>query len=580
MCLCGIKVTTDDEEIIAIEPDRENPFSWRDFCRKGKTAGDVRNHPLRIRTPMKRVGDTYVPATYEEALADISTKLNAIIDKHGADAVGTYHGNPLGFSFSNSIFFGGLLDALGTGNRYWVGSIDENNQHVVQEEMFGSELISIPPDIDKSKCFLLIGMDPVQSKFGWMEVIPDGWNRVLKAQENGSDLIIVDPRLSDSAKCADTHIAIIPGQDWAFLLALLNVIFTEGLEAKSTTVPLTGVEALKSLALSTPMEALATRCGISPAQITDVARRFATASSAVCVLHTGVSHTTSGTIAEWLGQALNAITNRLDTPGGKRFEKSYVDLASVFEKFAPPSKHRTRLQDKPTIAGFHSLAELADEIRTPGEGKIRAMIIAGGNPVTSGPDSNALDDAFSELEFSVAVDLVQRESHRRADWLIPGTHWLEREGLHVLTAALMDTPFAQYARQSVPPPAGIKEEWEFFIDLALAMKKPLFGKKGVNTIVSLSRKLAQWTGKKHLAMNPRWLEKLLVANGGRIKYKDILKHPHGFIYGKKEYGHLVSALRTPDKQVHCAPPKFLFECRRLLKTNTENTSKDFPYFID
>lgn len=173
--LCGVEVEVDAaERIVEIRPDRANPFSWGDFCRKGKTAADGRDHPLRITTPRRRNGDRYVAATYEEAIADIAERLNLTVDRHGPDAVGSYHGNPLGHNFGDSNLHGALLAALGTGNRLWVGSLGQNAVHVVQEEMFGCELMSVPTDVDECRCLLLIGMDPAVSKFGWIEVIPNG----------------------------------------------------------------------------------------------------------------------------------------------------------------------------------------------------------------------------------------------------------------------------------------------------------------------------------------------------------------------------------------------------------------------
>ncbi|MDB5970134.1 MAG: formate dehydrogenase [Hydrocarboniphaga sp.] len=579
VCLCGVKVTVDNDEVTSIEPDRDNPYTWSDFCRKGKTAAETRKHPQRLMSPMKRVGERYVAATYEEAIADIASRLKRIIAEHGADAVGTYHGNPLGFSFAGSIFFAGLLDALGTGNRYWVGSVDQNNTHVVQQAMYGSELIAMPPDIDECKCFLLVGMDPAQSKFGWTEVVPNGWTRVLNAQAGGADVIVVDPRRSNSAERANTHLAVLPGQDWALLLGLLHVTFEERLERPATAVPLSGVGTLRSLALEADLEDLSARCGIPVPVIRDVARRFAKAPRAMCVMHTGVAHNLTGTIAEWLGNALNAVTDRLDTPGGRRFESGYMDLVKIFAGFAPPTTHRTRLRNLPAIAGFHALAELADEIITPGKGQIRAMIVAAGNPVVSGPDSAALDQAFAGLDLLVAVDTVQRESHRHAHWLIPGTHWLEREGLHALFAGIMDKPFAQYANQALPPPAGIREEWSFFTDLALAMDRPMFGKRGVNGFIRATRWLAHVTGRPQLAMNPRWVEWLLVASGRQLKYGDIRKHPHGWLYREKRYGDLAAAIRTPDKTVHCAPPAFVDECRRHLAEPRSLANPEFPLMM-
>jgi formate dehydrogenase len=579
MCLCGTTMTVDNNKVLSIEPDRENPFSWRDFCRKGKTAAEVIDHPRRLLAPMKRVGDRYVETSYEEAEADIAARLNRIIDAHGADAVASYSGNPLGFNFAGSIFWNGLLDAIGTGSRYWVGSIDQNNTHVVMEQMYGTEMLALIPDVDPAECFLLVGMDPAQSKFVWVETVPDGWNRVLAAQRRGADLIVVDPRRSTTAEAADTHVAIIPGTDWAFLLGVLRTIFEEKLDRAQTFVPLSGVDAIRELALSTSLEDLADRCGVSADLIRDVARRFGRARAAVCITHTGVSHTPTGTLCEWLSTLINAVTDRLDRPGGKRVQRGYLDLADIWSKFAPPVKHRTRLRDQPTIAGFHSLSELADEITTPGPGQIRAMLVAAGNPVVSGPDGAALDRAFAQLDLLVAVDFVQRESHRHAHWLIPGTHFLEREGLHALMAGLTELPFAQYARQSVTPPPGIKEEWQFFTDLALAMNRNLFGKPGVNRFIRASRKLASLTGNPQHAMNPRWVERLLVRSGKRLKYDDIVKQPHGLMYGDKDYGHFQPSLRTADKTVHCAPPKFMWALRRELADRRTRTSSAYPLLL-
>lgn len=579
--LCGVEVEVDDsgQEIIGIKPDRQNPFSHSDFCRKGMAAAELRNHPNRITTPMRRVGDKYVPATYEEAIADISERLNRIIDKHGADAVGSYHGNPLGHNFGDSNLHSGLLAAIGTGNRYWVGSLDQNNLHVVQEEMFGCELMSVPTDVDECECFLLIGMDPAVSRFGWIEVIPHGWKRVLAARDRGADLIVVDPRETTSSKEARTHIQIRPGEDWAFLLALLKIIVEAGWNRQPEAVPVNGLEDVFALARNADLSWLSARCDVSEEQLRDVAKRFATARTAACVSHTGLAHSGTGTVGEWLSQLLNIITNRMDMPGGKRYERGFVDLPRAWEMMAPKSKHHTRLRNLPTIAGFHAIGELADEILTPGDGQIRAMLVCSGNPVVSGPDGDALDKAFSQLELLVAVDFVQRESHRHAHWLIPGTHWLEREGLHLAFGSLMDKPYAQYARAAVKPKGDAREEWRFFVDLALKMKRPLFGFKGFNSLIRASRWLAKIPGLKKLEFGPAWFEFLMVASAGRIKLRDIKRHPHGHIYDEKQYGDLAKCLRTPSKKIECAPQILMDECRRLLTTDLPADNSEFPFIL-
>jgi len=582
ICLanCGLEVTVDEDanSVLDIKPDRANPYTWRDFCRKGGVAHEVVEHPRRITTPMRRVGDHYEPATYEEAIGDIAARLNAIIDRHGPDAVGSYHGNPMGFSFATTSFWTGLLDAIGTGNRFWVGSIDQNNAHVVAEALYGSELVALIPDIDDCECFLLVGMDPAHSRFNWLENNPEGWNRVLQRRREGADVIVVDPRRSDSARKASAHVAILPGEDWAFLLGVLHVIFSRGLERPSTTVPLSGLEDVRRLAAAADLDALASRCGVARGQIEDVAVRFAQARTAMCITHTGVAHNEHGTLGEWLGQVLNLVTDRIDLPGGRRYERGYVDMNQIMKLFAPAADHRTRLRGNPPIVGFHALAELSDEITTPGPGQIKAMLVAFGNPVVSGPNGAALDDALAQLDLLVAFDLVQRESHRHADWLLPGTHWLEREELSPLLGGLQERPYVQYAEQAVQPPPGVLEEWELFTELALAMDRNLFGKPGVNRLVKLTRRLAKATGRPGLALNPEWIQRLLVAMGRRVKWSEIRRRPHGWLYAEKRYGDLADALTTPGKRVRLAPPVLVDACRRALAEHPP-AGADFPLLL-
>jgi formate dehydrogenase len=189
-----------------------------------------------------------------------------------------------------------------------------------------------------------------------------------------------------------------------------------------------------------------------------------------------------------------------------------------------------------------------------------------------------MDEALGQLDLLVAIDLVQRESHRHADWLIPGTHWLEREELHPLFANLQELPYVQYANKAVEKPASVMDEWEFFTELALAMNRNMFGKPGVNRFIRLSRAVAARTGRPALAMNPEWIGRLMVALGRRLKWKDIVAHEHGWVFGEKTYGHLPETVLTEDKRVQVAPPIFVAETTRLLAAPPAHDPA-FPMFM-
>lgn len=582
MASCGLEVTVAENRVTKISADKANPHSWHDFCAKGRTANQLVEHPRRILKPMRRVGDGYVEATWDEAIRDIAERMNAIIDAGGPDAVGAYYGNPSGHSSSNVMFMNAWMDAVGTRSRYAVGSVDQNALHVVAEAMYGSALMVPVSDVDNCDYFLLVGTNPAVSAWNWLETVPGGWRRALDRQHAGATIVVVDPLCTESAEKADVHLAVRPGQDWALLLAMVKVILDEGLEHRQDCTELaTGVADLRRLVADADVDDLAARCGIDRERIERTARDFAAAPGAMVVTRTGVSLHAAGTIAEWLGHVLNVITGRMDRPGGRRFEPGYFDALKLAE-LAKTKPHVSRLAGRDMVAGAHALAELPAEITTPGDGQVRAMLINCGNPVISGPNGAALDAALAELDLLVVIDLVQRESHRHAHWLLPAVHWLERNDLLAFTSNMHDEPFVQYGAAVVAPPPEAREEWQIFVDLAIAMRKPLFGAKGLNGFITATRRLAAATRRPALAFGPHWLDHLFVRmsrkfNGRRLTWRDLMDHPHGLVLGPREFGHFKNALRTDDKKVHVAPPEFVARARELLAAPAPVAPVGFPF---
>jgi formate dehydrogenase len=240
------------------------------------------------------------------------------------------------------------------------------------------------------------------------------------------------------------------------------------------------------------------------------------------------------------------------------------------------------LRGRDLVAGAHALAELPDEILTPGPGQIRAMVINCGNPVVAGPHGAKLDAALADLDLLVAIDLVQRESHRHAHWLLPAAHWLERNDLLALTSNLHDEPYVQYGRRAVDPPPGAREEWRIFVDLAIAMRTPLFGVKGMNSFLKATRTLARLTGRPGLEFTPQWLNRLFIAtsrkvNGRKLNWRELMTNPHGLVLGPREFGHFSAALRTDDKKVHAAPEEFVARARELLTEPVPQAPQRYPF---
>lgn len=581
---CGLEVTVEDNRVVKIGPDKLNPHTWGDFCAKGRTAGQVVEHPRRIVAPMRRVGDGYVEASWDEAISDIAQRMNRIIDAGGPDAVAAYYGNPAGYSSSNLVFMNAWLDAVGTYNRFAVGSVDQNALHVVAEAMYGSPLMVPVSDVDNCDYFLIIGANPAVSAWNWVESVPGGWRRALARQKRGARIVVVDPLRTESAQAADLHLPVRPGTDWALLLAMVKVILDEGREHRADCAELaTGMADLRALTAEADLDDLAARCDVARDVIERVAREFASAPGAMAITRTGVSLHTAGTVAEWLGHVLNLITGRMDRPGGRRFEPGYVDTLRL-AGLAATRPHTSRVAGRELVAGAHALAELPDEITTPGRGQIRALLINSGNPVISGPDGARLDEAMGRLDLLVAIDLVQRESHRHAHWLLPAAHWLERDDLLAFTSGMHDEPYVQYGGKAVEPPAGAREEWQVFTDLALAMRRPLFGARGFNGFIRATRWLAARTRRPGLAFGPHWMDRLIIltsrkVDGHKLTWRELKAHPHGLVLGPRQFGRFREALRTPDHKVHSAPAEFVARARELLTTSDPGAPEAFPFLL-
>ena len=517
-------------KIQSIRPDKQNPYSWRDFCVKGQQSHTVADSPWRIRAPMKRVGDRYLATTYDEAIGDIASRLQAIIARHGKDAVAGYLGNPMGFSAGASAWHFGLLNAIGTQQKYGVQSIDSNAKHVACDHVFGLETLALIPDIDATDFALLIGTNPAVSKFNWGGKVPNGWRRLKDRMRAGAQVVVVDPRRTETAAEATGHVAPMPETDWAFLLGVIKVILEAGLERMPADLAVDGLEALRALARGVSLEQLAALCDIPVADITAVAHGFATAKRAFAFAGTGPALARHGVLTHWLTLALNVLTDRIDREGGRFAPNWPYNLPMANAKGEP--KRRSRVRGIQTVVGQYSLAELADEITTPGEGQIRALILGGGNPVSTGGGGGHLANALCELELLVSVDLFQRESHRDAHWLIPAVHFLEREEVHVALHSYNDRPFIQATRQVVPPPAGVRPEWTFYRDVAAAMGLEIFG--------------------GHIR-TPDEMAAGMIARSGTITLEDVRAHDHGLFYGARTMGHLVEFLRANDQCIHLCP---------------------------
>ncbi|RMI31403.1 molybdopterin-dependent oxidoreductase [Nocardia stercoris] len=466
---CGIIVTVENTQVTRIEGNPDDVLSKGYICPKATAMGGLHHDPDRLRTPMRRVGDRFEPVGWDEALREIGIRLRRVRAEHGPHAIAMYLGNPA--AHSTSVLYALLLRAvLRTRNFFSASSIDQFPQEFVAWRMFGSNVLMPIADIDRTDRLVILGANPAVSN-GSVTTMPGARDRIRAIRARGGSVVVIDPRRTETARLADEHVAIEPGGDPYLLLAMLHVLVTEQLcDERRIRATCTGWDELRALVTGFTPEDAAPLTGIDPDTIRRLAREHAAAGSAVLYARIGVCQQTTGTLTHWLVNTLNAVTGNLDRPGGQMFATPPIDIAR-FTKYLPmgygswtdrSGAHKSFRSELP-------VGVLADEILTPGEGQIRAMITYAGNPVLSTPQRGALDKALDTLDFSVALDMYITETSRHADFVLPPISPLEREELDVLFPVFSVRNNIRYDARVFDPPADGLEDWQILARLITEM---------------------------------------------------------------------------------------------------------------
>jgi len=276
---------------------------------------------------------------------------------------------------------------------------------------------------------LILGANPAVSN-GSMMTAPGMNRRLQELRARGGKVILIDPRSNETARLADRHLFIRPGTDVLLLLALLHVVFEEGLARPGELSSFTdGVETVHKLVANFTPERVASITGIGAEQIRTLAKEFTSAESAVCYGRIGVSTQEFGAACQWLINVLNTVTGNLDRPGGAMFTLPAFDPITAPESLAQKgsfARWHSRVRKLPEFAGEFPVVTLAEEILTEGAGQVKAFVTSAGNPVLSTPNGRELDRALASLEFMAAIDFYINETTQHANIILPPTSPLER----------------------------------------------------------------------------------------------------------------------------------------------------------
>jgi len=469
--MCGLEIQVSDGRVASIRGNHDDTWSHGHICPKGAALGAVHEDPDRIRRPMIKVDGQWQEVSWDAAFRRCTELLAPVIEKYGIGAVTCYTGNPLAHSFSLGRYTGVLLGMSGIPLSYSPGTVDQWPKNLSSHLMYGGWWSFPVPDIERTDLLIVMGANPAASQ-GSLLAAPNVMGIIDSIRKRGK-VIVVDPVRTATAARADEWLPITPGTDAALLLAVVHTLFVEDLVKLGDVEPhIDGVDRMRQVAAEWSPKRVAAVTGIAADRIRTLARELAGTERAVVYGRIGLCNQEFGSLASWLVDVVNILTGHFDTPGGSMFPLAAAWSVTVqpipgLEDGAPEfGRYRTRVRGAKEVLGQVPVSCLAEEIATPGEGQIKALITVAGNPVLSTPAGHKLDEALPTLDAMISVDLWLNETTRHSDVILPAPSPLEQPHHDDLILNFAINSIANYSPPVFEPEDPDRaEEWEILIRL-------------------------------------------------------------------------------------------------------------------
>jgi formate dehydrogenase len=540
-------------------------------CVKGLKQHHFYQSPDRLRHPLKRVGDRFERVSWEQALSEIGEKVKGLRAVH-PDSISMYVGTAAGFSVLHPIFAQGFMDGIGSRNMYASATQDCANKFAVARHLYGFPFTQPFPDVDRTGCLIVVGANPVVSKWSFLQVA-NPMKRLREIEARGGRIFVVDPRRTETAKAAGEHVFIRPDTDVFFYLSFLNeLVATGGVDAAVVDAHTMGFDTLVEIAEPWTPERTAPVTGIPAERLREMVAVYREASrgdGAALYSSTGVNMGTNGSLCFWIQEAINAISGNLDRPGGTLVGRGIFDFAKFGVKHGVGVKDdRSRIGEFGKVNDGFPGGILADEILTPGERQIRAMFVTGGNPLITMANSERLKAAFEELELLVVTDIFLNETASLAHYVLPATSPMERPDLIFLFPLFMGMQSRRYLQATervVPADGEQRDEATIYTDLARACGVSLFGSKALQRTLELAKAVhARRRPDDQPSIPQKALLSLLLRVTGNGGFARLAAEPHGRKLPEQEgRDFLGQRVVTPDGKVQLAPPALVAQSRKL-----------------
>ncbi|MCW2814440.1 MAG: molybdopterin dinucleotide-binding protein [Nocardioides sp.] len=603
--MCGLRVEVRDAPtytIGRITGDPDDVWSRGHLCPKGTALGHLHEDPSRLRRPVVRRGDRHHEVSWDDAWAEVERVLRPVLDTDGAAALTVYVGNPVAHNLALARYIGALIgmgQAVGMGAYYSPATVDQWPLNLVSAKLYGGMWNSPVPDLDHTDLLLVLGANPAASQ-GSMLSAPDVMGRLAAIRERGGSVVVVDPRRTPTAAKATEWVPVRPGTDALLLFAVLRTLAHDGLLREHAHLAGLVAGLAEVIALAEPFtpEAVAGPTGVPAATVRRLAHDLAAASAPALYSRIGTCTQEFGSLTTWLVHVIGVALGAVDRSGGMLFPEP-SSWSPMFMK--PPDqtgpgwetgRFRSRVRGAPEVFGQYPVSCLAEEITTPGEGRLRALITVAGNPAVSSPGARALAEALPGLDAMVSVDNWLNETSRQAHVVLPGLSPLEQPHTDDLYWMYAVRSCVKWTDPAVPPPTDRPEEWQVLLRLAGALLgtpvadvdvasmddlythglvqalcaaaggNPLAGRDPDQAVAAL-----RGHGPERLAdLGIRvgaWGDQLGAREG--LTLDDVRRHPDGIELGGLEAGRLAAALETPSGTIELLHDELVSDVPRLLE---------------
>lgn len=527
MCMghCGTVVTVDEQEhLLRIDADRDDPYTLGYACFKGLQASAAHNSPERILHPLKRQPDgSFQRIGVEQALDEIAARLADIRQRHGADAIGGYKGGGAFFTSASLMLLNEWLRALGSRKMFSTVTIDQSAKYVTAGRI-GVWPAGRDP-FHRGDVFMIVGGNPLVSisTVGFDTRNPA--KRLKQARERGMKLIVIDPRLSETARNADVFLQPLPGEDASILAGMLRLILENGWQDQDFCARYVGdLDALRAAVEPFTPDYVAGRAGISTDDLISATELFARqCRRGAATSATGPDMSPHSNLAEHLVETLNVVCGRFVREGEEVPNPGAILPRWPRQAEVMPAQ-RWWEQGYRSRFGFGLLdgelptGTLLDEILEPGDDQLRALIVHGGNPAMAMPDQQRTVEALRSLELLVSIEPTMTGTARLSDYILPPTLQYERPDLpmFIYEALLFPEPYTRYTPAVARPPAGaeVRDDWYYLWGLARR----------------LGLTLQYWGEALPMDTAPDTDDLLrIAARHAPMPYDEIKQHPHGVV---------------------------------------------------